>query len=108
MPGSHEVLMEQRMVQGLLDLMASLSVAASPRSVTVGLDAHQQYQVRCGLQLEIVVLIGEASVGNQKADGYDERKPVDLRSRAVGAHHAAKPVLEIGSLDWGCDLYHDP
>jgi hypothetical protein len=108
MPGFHAVLMEQRMAEGLLDLMAYLSVAASPQSVTVGLDAHQRYQVRCGLQLKIVVLIGEASAGNRKADGYDEGMPVDLRSRAVGAHHAAKPVLEIGSLDWSYDLYHDP
>jgi hypothetical protein len=108
MPGFHAVLMGQRTAEGLLDLMASLSVAASPRSVTVGLDAHQRYQVRCGLQLEIVVLIGEAFAGNRKVDGYDEGKPVDLRSRVVGAHHAPKPVLEIGSLDWGCDLCHDP
>ena len=96
------------MVEDLLDLMASLSVKAFHRSATVGWDAHQWYQVRCGLQLEIVVLIGQASAGNPKADGYGEGKPVDLRSRVVGAHHAAKRGLEIESLDWSYDLYHDP
>jgi len=94
-PGFHAVPMEQRMAEGLLDLMASLSVEASPRSAIIGLDVHQRYQVRCGLQLEIVVLIGEVFAANQKGDGYGEGKPVDLRSGAMGEHHAAKPVLEI-------------
>ena len=91
--------MEQRMEEGLLDLMAFLFVAASLPSVTVGLDARRRYQVRCGLQLEIVVLPEGAFAGNLKADGYGEEKAADLRSGVVGAHHATKQLLEIGNLD---------
>ena len=56
----------------------------------------------------MAVLIGESFAEDRRAGGYGEGKAVDLRSLAVGEHHAAKLDLGIGSLDWDGDLYHDP